>query len=226
MHNTDNTYKFLPKEINLFPNGNSIILSIHIDKPTSPGHFVSVNAFDAGYDPWLYGSVPKNENETPFVKSLEYMNQYFLSGDLDYRLTYSRKVRKTIANSNLNLIGLGFSHGLWTNYNTQAYIESKMHVFPKNLTTDSNLLIKLEISPQSFIIEEYREQRSNTVISILGTIFGYCSAMMSLYLFAFRSDEITPEGLVEFKCRGFKKKTNDIQTFILNKSSVSLSSLE
>ncbi|CAJ0842532.1 14482_t:CDS:2 [Entrophospora sp. SA101] len=218
MHNTDNTYKFLPKEINLFPNGNSIILSIHIDKPTSPGHFVSVNAFDAGYDPWLYGSVPKNENETPFVKSLEYMNQYFLSGDLDYRLTYSRKVRKTIANSNLNLIGLGFSHGLWTNYNTQAYIESKMQFDDRLESFD-----KIGDFPTKLY---YRRVSGAKVISILGTIFGYCSAMMSLYLFAFRSDEITPEGLVEFKCRGFKKKTNDIQTFILNKSSVSLSSLE
>ncbi|CAJ0832653.1 10430_t:CDS:2 [Entrophospora sp. SA101] len=74
-----------------------------------------------------------------------------------------------------------------------------MQIFPKD---DLNSpFIKLEISPQNFISEEFKEQRSNTVISILGTIFGY-----------YGSDKITPEGLVEFKCRGFKKKINDTST--------------
>ncbi|CAJ0859294.1 251_t:CDS:10, partial [Entrophospora sp. SA101] len=168
--------KFLPKDqISLFPKG------------------------IGNYDPWIEGSVAhtNNENEELFTESLGYANRYYLSGGLDYHLTYSRKVRKTIANTNLNFIGL--SIGLETDYNTQNYIESKMQIFPKD---DLNSpFIKLEISPQNFISEEFKEQRSNTVISILGTIFGY-----------YGSDKITPEGLVEFKCRGFKKKINDTST--------------
>ncbi|CAJ0832658.1 10432_t:CDS:2, partial [Entrophospora sp. SA101] len=130
------------------------------------------------YDPWSEGSVANNKNEEPFTESLVYANRHYLSGGLDYHLTYSRKVRKTIANMNLNFIGLTLD--LEIDYNTQKYIESKMHDL-------NSPFIKLEISPQNFISEEFKEQRSNTVISVLGTIFGYYSVMMALYSFLFRS---------------------------------------
>nr|CAG8627391.1 26_t:CDS:10 [Entrophospora candida] len=186
--------KFLPRnQISLFPKG------------------------VGNYDPWSEGSVANtnSENEELFTESLYYANRYYLSGGLDYHLTYSRKVRKTIANTNLNFIGLSID--LETDYNTQNYIESKMQIFPKD---DLNsLYIKLEISPQNFVSEEFKEQRSNTVISILGTIFGYYGIMMSLYLFAFRSDKITSEGLVEFKCRGFKINDTPTATSIAASSS-------
>ncbi|CAJ0832655.1 10431_t:CDS:10 [Entrophospora sp. SA101] len=166
--------KFLPKDqISLFPKG------------------------IGNYDPWIEGSVAhtNNENEELFTESLGYANRYYLSGSL--------KVRKTIANTNLNFIGL--SLGLETDYNTQNYIESKMQNFPKD---DLNSpFIKLEISPQNFISEEFKEQRSNTVISVLGTIFGYYSVMMALYSFLFNPDKITLEDLLEKFKR--KKKEND-----------------
>ncbi|CAJ0836080.1 10801_t:CDS:2 [Entrophospora sp. SA101] len=161
--------KFLPRnQIRLLPKGvgsDFIILRISVDKPTSPGNFISMHAFDTGNE----GSVANNKNEEPFTESLVYANRHYLSGGLDYHLTYSRKVRKTIANMNLNFIGLTLD--LEIDYNTQKYIESKMQIFPKD---DLNSpFIKLEISPQNFISEEFKEQRSNTVISVLGTIFGY-----------------------------------------------------
>nr|CAG8589656.1 11363_t:CDS:2 [Entrophospora candida] len=74
----------------------------------------------------------------------------------------------------------------------------------------------IRISPQSFIIAEEQEQslivlynRSNTIISTIGTIAAFHSAAVFIYVFLFGVDSIKPWGFAHSGCCGFKRKAKE-----------------
>ncbi|CAJ0886217.1 7702_t:CDS:10 [Entrophospora sp. SA101] len=128
---------------------------------------------------------------SPFEKSLFYMNKHTLVGRNKYKLGYSRRTRETLITTFLTYFGTPIPV-----YNTTHYIETSMQAVPASPSNTNYATIR--ISPQNFIIADEQEQRSNTIISTLGTIAVY-----------HRVDSMKPWGFVHHGCCGccgFRRK--------------------
>nr|CAG8545120.1 4987_t:CDS:2 [Entrophospora candida] len=139
---------------------------------------------------------------SPFEKSLFYMNKHTLVGRNKYKLGYSRRTRETLITTFWTYFGTPIPV-----YNTTHYIETSMQAIPASPTNTNYATIR--ISPHNFIIADEQEQRSNTIISTLGTIAAYHGAAVFIYVFLFGVDSMKPWGFVHrgcCGCGGFRRK--------------------
>ncbi|CAG8664939.1 11040_t:CDS:2 [Funneliformis mosseae] len=134
---------------------------------------------------------------TPFEESLFYLNKYTVAENFIYKLGFSRKFRKTLCPSPLTYIG--FAGTCFT----KPYIESIMQSAPMISSNPNYLTVR--ISPRSFIVEEEQEQRSGSVINILGNIAALYSSIVFIYVFLFGVDSMRPWGFVHKGCCGFSR---------------------
>ncbi|CAJ0840375.1 3171_t:CDS:2, partial [Entrophospora sp. SA101] len=174
---------FLPKG-NMSLNGTDYIqLLINITDPHTTGQWtMSMNLFDSskffhkihGYDPWS-----EDFSGDTFAKTLDYMNLYYLSRKTYYSLTFSSKIRNKITQPALAYIGLE------SDYFPQYYIESQLQFTSLKDRPEYNLAVEINIA--GFVIEEETEQRSNTVITTVGSLFGYYGMIAYFYKILFGS---------------------------------------
>ncbi|CAG8581805.1 11892_t:CDS:2 [Funneliformis caledonium] len=134
---------------------------------------------------------------TPFEESLFYLNKYTVAENFIYKFGFSRKFRKTLFPSLLTYIGFAGT------YFTKPYIESIMQSAPMISSNPNYLTVR--ISPRSFIIEEEQEQRSGSVINILGNIAALYSSIVFIYVFLFGVDSMRPWGVIHKGCCGFRR---------------------
>nr|CAG8553258.1 8336_t:CDS:2 [Entrophospora candida] len=137
---------------------------------------------------------------SPYEESLFYMNKYTLTGNLLFKLGYSRKTRKTLIPTFLNYVGIPSE-----NYFTQHYIESTIQDVPAQPSNTAFLTVR--ISPQNFITEEEQEQRHSTLLTALGTIAAYYSSVVFIYVFLFGVESMKPWGFIHTGCCGFRRET-------------------
>ncbi|RIB29994.1 hypothetical protein C2G38_2055111 [Gigaspora rosea] len=171
--------KFLPKSNAIFYSQTpKIFLNMTINNKTKSQRLnIGMYAFDSEYDPW------NKTFDDNFSRTLNFTNLHYLTPYQYHTFMYSRKVRKTLDNSFVNYIGYKNA------YSSKYYIESSTQSSPLNLNYSYNIVI--EINAQSFIMEENIEQRSSSVLNILGNIFGYYGGISTIYklLFGERIDE-------------------------------------
>ncbi|CAJ0837402.1 6148_t:CDS:2 [Entrophospora sp. SA101] len=138
-----------------------------------------------GYDPWS-----EDLSGDPFVKTFDYMNLYYLSRRTYYSLMFSSKIRNKITQPALAKIGLE------SYYFPQYYIESRIQIIPLKNRPDYNLVVQIDIA--SFVIEEETEQRSNTVITTVGSLLGYYGIIAYFYKILFGSKLISIDSAREY----------------------------
>nr|CAG8511409.1 10623_t:CDS:2 [Entrophospora candida] len=160
--------KFVPKEIWLTEakgqRSNTVYLSINVGNNTTNTTYtvykmMLMQVFDSEYDP-MSDNFFFDKTTTPFIRSRAHMNRYYLSGNA---------IRQTMTNSILNYLGIP------PRYISQKFVESEI----RNVTGDPSL-ITVAITPKYFMVEEEVEQRNSTLISIVGSILGYYSAILQM----------------------------------------------
>ncbi|CAG8739231.1 5241_t:CDS:2, partial [Cetraspora pellucida] len=199
---------------------------------TSPyvGTFIPNYIFTSEYDLHINFNYPL----TAFEKTLVYKNVYLLSQPKNDRIAYywkfNRVIRQPISSSFLGCLG----YSLHAEYKDQPYIESELQVVPFpdtmfNTTSNrrniyikkhsgSNILTRNTeaingsyftsitfIPPKGLVIRKEIEQRSKSLLGLLGIIGGIWSSMVAFYISLFGIGIISPWGFVQ-KSRLFKDK--------------------
>ncbi|CAG8731430.1 5655_t:CDS:2, partial [Dentiscutata heterogama] len=116
-----------------------------------------------------------------FLKSIYNLNVYYYSPPTrqsSYIFHFSRKIRKMLIQTPLTYIGFA------PDYYVQPFIESYIQTIQYS-GLQYNVALEVQIQPWSTIVEEQKEQKSDTVITLLGITAALYSAIASFYVFLF-----------------------------------------
>nr|CAG8624786.1 3322_t:CDS:2 [Entrophospora candida] len=184
--------KFAPKDLNLAREDEQgkpffFILIVQVDPLYYGSNYtMAMNVFDSEFDPWSDDF--DQSKMTPFVESFDSMNYYVTPSGVGYLLEYSRRIRKTLPDTKANLIGFRTPK-----YNEVKYIESEIQTINRNYT---GAFANFKVMVQDFSVAVEQEQRINSLITVLGTIAGYYSILVAIYIFLFGASSINPWGFV------------------------------
>ncbi|RIB25558.1 hypothetical protein C2G38_2165640 [Gigaspora rosea] len=155
---------------------------------------------------------------SPFEVSLMWKNQYFLSQPTSDRIAYywrfTRTIKYTLNSDILSYFGK-------PTYIKQPYIESNMQVVPlpfadansnESFITNSSAqanqvlyaMLQFGAEPNAYLKEEI-EQKSKTILSLLGVLGGIWSAITGFYIFLFGLGLFSPWGFVQ-KLKPFRNE--------------------
>ncbi|CAG8751603.1 24178_t:CDS:10, partial [Dentiscutata erythropus] len=181
-------------------------LSINITDPryniSNQNDYMEMYAYDKEYylNPIITGS------QTQFVESLLLKNMYFFGqpkNDIaNYEWVFDRHIRHSLVQDVLSFFGR-------QKYITIPYLESHMATATtanSDLRTNNTYyaVLRFIMSPP-FIVTDETEERSKTILNILGVIGGIWSGVVALYIFLFGPGLISPWGFVQ-KSRLFKNQ--------------------
>ncbi|CAG8671409.1 941_t:CDS:2 [Gigaspora rosea] len=190
-------------------------LSINITDPrynvSNQTDYMEMYAYDKEYD---LNKIPLSGQEIQFEESLPLKNMYFFGQPRNdiahYEWTFDRCIRHALISDFLNYFGR-------QSYISIPYIDSHMSTVS---TANSDLRINNSyyavlqfITSPPFIVTEETEQRSKTVLNVLGVIGGIWSFVVAFYIFLFGPGLISPWGFVQSKL--FKSRyKKDVLPFV------------
>ncbi|KAF0501057.1 hypothetical protein F8M41_020170 [Gigaspora margarita] len=159
-------------------------LSINITDPryniTNQTDYMEMYAYDKEYD---LNIIPLSGNQIQFEDSL-----------IHYEWTFDRCIRKALILDALSYFGR-------QKYLKMPYLDSHMSTVStanSDLRTNNSYfaILRLMTSPP-FIVTEETEERSKTILNVLGIIGGIWSGVAAFYIFLFGPGLISPWGFVQ-----------------------------
>ncbi|CAG8492145.1 11606_t:CDS:10 [Dentiscutata erythropus] len=168
-------------------------LSIKIIDPsyniTNQTDYMEMTAYDRRYD---LNVIPPSGQEIQFEETLSLKNTYFFGQPRNdiarYDWVFDRCIRHALVTDVLSYFGR-------QKYTDIPYLDSHMSTVS---TASSGLLLQFNASTP-FIVTEEKEQRSKTVLTVLGNIGGIWSVVAAFYIFLFGPGLISPWGFIQTK---------------------------
>ncbi|KAF0542800.1 hypothetical protein F8M41_004426 [Gigaspora margarita] len=175
------------------------VLSINITDPryniTNQTDYLEMYAYDKEYD---LNIIPLSGKQIQFEESFFVKNIYFFGQPRDdiahYEWTFDRCIRCVLIFDVLSYFGR-------EKYLTMPYLDSHMSTVStanSDLRTNNTYFTILHfITTPPFILTEETEERSKTILSVLGIIGGIWSGVAAFYIFLFGPGLISPWGFVQ-----------------------------
>ncbi|KAF0561118.1 hypothetical protein F8M41_025317 [Gigaspora margarita] len=130
-------------------------------------------------------------DQPSFVDSLNLENTYLMSHYSNATMCFFNRFKRQLMDTTM-LTQIGFS----PNYKSYHYINIAYQSFFQG--TSNNTYSIMKVKPKSTVLQVEIEQKSRTIIDILGTITALYSLMMSLYIFLFQRElNNEPYGLIK-----------------------------
>jgi hypothetical protein len=172
--------KFIPKELNLtrandYEERKPLFFTLYVGMDLLDyNSTLMMHVFDSDFDP-MSDDFDKSKM-TPFAESLDAMNLYVIPSRTGALLEYSRRIRRSLNDTAASIIGVQSPR-----YHEVKYLESEIQTINRNVERS---FASIKVAVQNFNVAVEQEQRPNSLITIIGTIAGYYSVLVTfLYIF-------------------------------------------